>query len=282
MTTQPPKIYGVALGLIIALASYLSWAHGTAMPVACPTTGLMDCSTVLTGPGSLLLGLPLSAWGGLWAIGGWIGPAWSPRLRGLWMLAGVAGLLWTGIYEGLDRYLSLWCSGMQLLVLVALGALIPWSVIVSRGRRGWRTLSRRAWIGGSAAGVLSSASVVGYQAWLGTNTWGVVGLLAGLWGVTSAWLVALLVSRPRWGRAATAGTIGLTAPITLAAGLGTTACAAGVCAGGLSAATVVGSVGFGGMLASLFGVFAPMALQGMVGLVGLGVAGYWTVRRGGR
>ncbi|PSR22410.1 MAG: hypothetical protein C7B45_06740 [Sulfobacillus acidophilus] len=277
---RPSKAYWLAISLMMGLAAYLTWAHWAAMPVVCPATGLVDCAAVLTGPGSLVLGLPLAAWGGLWAVGGWLWPFYAPRLRGIWMLMGGMGLVWAWVHEGLDRHLCLWCSGMQLGAFVALAALVPWPGLVARFRRGWHTMPRRAWLWGGMAGLVSVASIVGYQIWLGTDTWRVVGLLALLWSIASAWLTALVGSRSVWRRGA-AGAVGLAAPVTLAAGLGTTACAASVCAGGLSTAAAAGSAGFGGVLVGLFGVFAPMALQGLIGMFGLGVAAVWTLRRGG-
>lgn len=268
--------YFGSLFLAALLGLYLTGAHAAGGAVACPSSGIVDCRAVLSGPGSVVAGVPLAGWGALWAIAGAADPWWSPAVRLAWRVGGLAGLAWAWTHEIRDGRLCLWCSGLQLLVLIGLSLAGPGG----GARRLWRGI-RRLWAhpargSAGAAGLVAAGAFAGYQAWLGTDTWGVVVPLAILWGGASAWGLLLWwtrrpVSRP--GRLA-AGAGGV--PLTVAAGAAATACTAGVCAAGASAA----SLGVAGLLAAVFGVFAPLAVQGLAAVGGIAAAAVWTYRRG--
>ncbi len=62
---------------------YLTVLHATALPVACPNTGPIQCQTVLHSVGSQLLGLSLVVWGVLWGLS----HEWAVGLICLWCTA---------------------------------------------------------------------------------------------------------------------------------------------------------------------------------------------------
>lgn len=279
----PPHrtLFRIALFVVGLLGSYLTFVHFTHQSVACPETGLIDCTAVLTGPGSAVLGVPLAAGGVIWAASGWKSLHGAPWIRVTWRLLGIVGLGWAWLHEWMDGYVCLWCTAVQLAILVALGASLAWRDVGVRMQQGLHSLGASApWVA-LGAGIVSAGSFVGYQVWLGTDTWGVVLSIAVLWGLASAWMTALIVSRTgrRW--LTTLGAVGGTVPTTLLSGLGATSCASGVCATGISTAATVSSLGISGVLSGLFGAFAPLALQGLCAGWVLIVAGLWTYRRGG-
>ncbi len=111
------------LMLVAALGGYLTYLHYTGGVAACPATPLINCTRVLTSGGSVVIGLPLPAWGALWAL---IGCASWPRAsRWLWLGLGMAGLAWAWGHELALQTLCLWCSGMQAGILAAMIASWP-------------------------------------------------------------------------------------------------------------------------------------------------------------
>lgn len=150
---------------------------------------------MLTGPGSVVLGLPLAAWRdfGLLADGLLCAILQSSNLSGEFL--GMAGLAWAWSHEWIDGHLCLWCSTVPIGVIAAIILSIAWRTTFPKFWHGIRAMGKTAWILGGGAGLLSGVSVIGYQVRLGTDTWGVVGLLSALWGLASAWITALMVSR---------------------------------------------------------------------------------------
>ena len=110
-------VKSIALFGVLILGAYLTGVHWGAHTVACPTNGLINCNAVLTGPGSVVIGLPLAAWGALWALSGFF---LLRRTERIWLAFGVAGLLWAWLHEIIDGHLCLWCSAMQLLIILAI------------------------------------------------------------------------------------------------------------------------------------------------------------------
>ena len=272
-----------ALGGVLALGLYLSWAHWFHATVTCPATGLIDCTAVLTGPGSVVLGLPLALWGAAWATIGLIRTvAASDRwLTRLWQGFGLAGLLWAWGHEWADGHVCLWCSAVQLGVLLAIGSSIHWKVGAKRWRNGWTEISWPVWRMALGSGLLSFGTFLGYQIWLGTDTWGILIVLGILWGSAATWLTALVLSRSRARRWPSAvGSVGGVIPLTVLTGVGATACASGLCTTGVGTVAAMSSVGLGGLLTATFGAFAPLALQGILAGVVLVASAGWTWRRG--
>lgn len=272
-----------ALVGVLVLGLYLSWAHWFHATVACPATGLIDCTAVLTGPGSVVIGLPLALWGAVWASAGLIvigtlSPTWLTRL---WQGLGCAGLLWAWSHEWADGHVCLWCSAVQLGVLLAIGVSIHWKDSAKRWRHGWTAISQPAWRMALGSGLLSFGTFLGYQVWLGTDTWGVLIVLGILWGSATMWLTALVLSRSRARRWPSAvGSVGGVIPLTVLTGVGATACASGLCTTGVGTVAAMSSAGLGGLLTATFGAFAPLALQGILAGVVVVASAAWTWRRG--
>ena len=101
--------------VVAALGGYLTYLHYTGGVAACPTTPFTNCTRVLTSGGSVVLDLPLPAWGAVWALSGC---AALPRTgRRMWVGVGMVGLLWAWGHELALQTLCLWCSGMGVWVV---------------------------------------------------------------------------------------------------------------------------------------------------------------------
>lgn len=114
------QIYDKGLPLLVAaLGFYLTWLHYTGAPVACPpiptTGGLVNCQAVLTSSGSVILTVPLALWGSLWALAS----LWGPGKK-VWTPLGVLGLAWAWAHEWQVGHLCLWCTAMQIGILLIL------------------------------------------------------------------------------------------------------------------------------------------------------------------
>lgn len=100
------------------LGVYLTYLHYTDGIAACPATGFINCTRVLTSGGSVILGVSLPAWSALWALVGWLGL--HRRVRWIWIGFGGFGLVWAWGHELALQALCLWCSGIQLGIIIAL------------------------------------------------------------------------------------------------------------------------------------------------------------------
>ena len=127
----------VALALAgCAIAAYLTLAHYTPLPLACSTSGVIDCARVTSSAYSVVPGtsLPITLPGLLWfAVSGALalaglrrvfgGPGTFPLAVGqlIWGLAGLMAVLYLVYVEivVLGR-LCLWCSAAHLLIVATL------------------------------------------------------------------------------------------------------------------------------------------------------------------
>jgi len=116
------RLVAVALSVAgIAVSVYLTVVHFIGFAPACPTTGPINCETVLTSKYAVLAGtsIPTSALGVVWFtvsavfwIGGW------RRAINWWSGAGLAFALALVFVEiGVLGAICLWCTAAHLLVL---------------------------------------------------------------------------------------------------------------------------------------------------------------------
>lgn len=136
------RIIGIrfVLAITAAIGAYLSIVHWSSLPVACPAHGIIDCTAVPHGAGSMVGPLPLATWGVVWAMVGWFFlPRPSPRLIPLWSVIGINGIFWGILHEVLDGHLCLWCTAMQLNIL---GAVVLMLLHVSMTHRAHHMTSR--------------------------------------------------------------------------------------------------------------------------------------------
>jgi uncharacterized membrane protein len=126
-----------ALVIATMIGLYLASMGGDHQVVGCPVSGLINCRSVLSGPGSVTMGIPLALWGALWAATGLLLPGllrrtWRVRIGWMWAVLGVGGLIWAWTHEILDGHVCLWCSVMQTLIIAAA---VPSDIWCFRARR---------------------------------------------------------------------------------------------------------------------------------------------------
>jgi uncharacterized membrane protein len=84
----------------LGMSTYLTIVHyaASAVPLACPATGGINCQKVTTSPQSMIFGVPVALYGAVWfvvMVAANVGPAWrSPRL---WIILGRLGLAVAGM-----------------------------------------------------------------------------------------------------------------------------------------------------------------------------------------
>ena len=123
---------GLAL-LGLAIAAYLTLQHyDSHVPLACVSSGIVDCAAVLTSPASVALGVPLAVWGLVWFVvmtglagaslrGGALLAQQLQRYRVWWTAAGAVAVVYF-VYAELIRVgkLCLWCTSVHVIVLLLL------------------------------------------------------------------------------------------------------------------------------------------------------------------
>jgi len=113
------------MGLLVS--SYTMWIHVHHAVPACVDAGPVDCQAVLTSPQSVVVGVPLPAFGLLFFVGmgvlclpaAWrTSQAWVHLLRLAGVLAGVGSVIYLVAAELFTiRKICLWCSGVHLITL---------------------------------------------------------------------------------------------------------------------------------------------------------------------
>ncbi len=136
--TAPAWGQAVSLGLslvALAVAAYLTATHYTdPASLACPDTGIVNCTLVTTSSWSVVLGVPLAVLGLVWAAlmtcltVPWVwrsGDVWVDRVRLAVSGAGAAMVLYL-VYVELFRIgaICLWCTAMHLTVVCLFGVIL--------------------------------------------------------------------------------------------------------------------------------------------------------------
>ena len=118
--------------LAVGLTGYLTATHYTdPAALACPDSGLINCTLVTTSSWSVLFGVPVAVWGLAWALGMTaLTLPWAWRARSVWVdrlrLAGAAAggvMVLYLVYIELFRVdaICIWCTGVHLTALALLG-----------------------------------------------------------------------------------------------------------------------------------------------------------------
>jgi uncharacterized membrane protein len=154
--SSPPtlslSLQRLALGLsllAVGLSSYLTVTHYTdPSALACPDSGVINCTLVTTSSWSVIVGVPVALIGLLWAlamVGLTSAPAWRSSAR--WV--GWTRLLASGAGAGMVLYLvyvelfrvdaiCLWCTGVHVTALALFTV-----VLLTRAAATPAALSRR-------------------------------------------------------------------------------------------------------------------------------------------
>jgi uncharacterized membrane protein len=130
----PAASLALSLGAL-AIASYLTVTHYTdPAALACPDTGIVNCTLVTTSSWSVVLGIPLAVLGVVWAVvmTGLTVP-WAWRARAYWVDgarlvvsgAGAATVVYL-VYVELFRIgaICLWCTAMHVTAVCLFGVIL--------------------------------------------------------------------------------------------------------------------------------------------------------------
>jgi len=133
--------------LATGLTTYLTVTHYTdPTALACPDTGIINCTAVTTSSWSVILGVPVALLGLLWAVGmmalnsPW---AWSSPIR--WLDAARLPLSGAGalmvlylVYVELFRVdaICLWCTAVHLTTIALFGVILAARASLAPGARG--------------------------------------------------------------------------------------------------------------------------------------------------
>jgi len=121
--------------LAVGLTAYLTVTHYTdPTALACPDTGIVNCTAVTTSTWSVILGVPVALIGLLWAIGMTaLTSPWAWRSSARWPDAARLALSGAGalmvcylVYVELFRVdaICLWCTGVHLTTVALFGVIL--------------------------------------------------------------------------------------------------------------------------------------------------------------
>jgi uncharacterized membrane protein len=121
--------------LAVGLTGYLTVTHYTdPTALACPDTGVINCTLVTTSSWSVIAGVPVALLGLLWAVAmGALTSPWSWRVTAPWFdtvrvtLAGVGSamvvyLLYVELFK-VDA-ICLWCTAVHVVTVMLFGVLL--------------------------------------------------------------------------------------------------------------------------------------------------------------
>jgi uncharacterized membrane protein len=134
--------------LAVGLTAYLTVTHYTdPSALACPDTGIINCTAVTTSSWSAILGVPVALLGLLWALTmAGLNSPWAWRSSTKWLPAARLTLSGAGavmvlylVYIELFRVdaICLWCTGVHLTAVALFAAVLA-------GRASLATTSRAA------------------------------------------------------------------------------------------------------------------------------------------
>lgn len=138
--------------LAVGLAAYLTVTHYTdPTALACPDTGIVNCTAVTTSSWSVILGVPVALIGLIWAAGMTaLNSPWAWRSSAPWLdttrlaLSGAgAAMVFYLVYVELFRVdaICLWCTGVHLTTIALFGVILAARASLAPSARGRRTAS---------------------------------------------------------------------------------------------------------------------------------------------
>jgi uncharacterized membrane protein len=147
--SRPVRTWAVTTSLALSVAavgisSYLTVTHySDPAALACPETGIVNCTLVTTSSWSVMLGIPLAVVGLVWAVAmtaltvpwAWrSGRAWVDRARLAVSGAGAAMVLYL-VYLELFRIgaICLWCTAMHVVAVCLFGVVLAARAIPNGG-----------------------------------------------------------------------------------------------------------------------------------------------------
>jgi uncharacterized membrane protein len=141
-----PASLGLSI-LAVGLTTYLTVTHYTdPAALACPNTGIINCTAVTTSSWSVILGVPVALIGLLWALGmtalnspwAWRSPARCIDMARLAASAAGAVMVIYLVYVELFRVaaICLWCTGVHLTAVALFAAILVARASPSPGSRG--------------------------------------------------------------------------------------------------------------------------------------------------
>jgi uncharacterized membrane protein len=108
----------IALGLIVSC--YLTASKYDSAILACPNTGLINCESVITGPYSSILGVPLSVLGIILFILAAYMLFKSETYVFLWSAAGAAAVLYSILSQVLQGTFCVYCLLLDIIILATI------------------------------------------------------------------------------------------------------------------------------------------------------------------
>jgi uncharacterized membrane protein len=134
----PRWITATTLGLsllAVGLTAYLTVTHyADPTALACPDTGIVNCTAVTTSSWSVILGVPVALIGLVWAVTmAALNSPWAWRSSARWLTAGRLALSGAGavmvvylVYVELFRVdaICLWCTGVHLTTIALFGVVL--------------------------------------------------------------------------------------------------------------------------------------------------------------
>ncbi|MFI5412913.1 MAG: vitamin K epoxide reductase family protein [Candidatus Micrarchaeales archaeon] len=117
---QQRVIYSlVALGLIISI--YLTIVHFYSNTLVCPSTGLINCESVLTSPYSEILGIPVAILGlVLFVLAIFMLPKKNDTMVFLWSIAGVGAVLYSIATQTIIGEICIYCLSLDVVILATI------------------------------------------------------------------------------------------------------------------------------------------------------------------
>ncbi len=108
----------IALGLVVSI--YLTASKYDSAILACPNTGLINCESVITGPYSAILGVPLSVLGIILFLLAAYMLFKDETYVFLWSVAGAGAVLYSILSQILQGSFCIYCLLLDIIILVTI------------------------------------------------------------------------------------------------------------------------------------------------------------------
>ncbi len=115
MNKRTQLYISIALGIIVSV--YLTYVHFNSSALACPTSGIINCETVLTSQYSSIFGIPVAALGlVLFMLGLLMLLKNNETMIFLWSIAGAGAILYSVASQFLLGEICIWCLALDVII----------------------------------------------------------------------------------------------------------------------------------------------------------------------
>lgn len=119
------KIERILLVLLIfgvGIAVYLTYVHYAPGALVCPSTGVINCETVVTSSYSVIFGIPLAIYSLIWFALAILFTQYKKfkEIAGIWLIIGIGGIAYSLFSQYMIGKVCVYCLSLDILIVASI------------------------------------------------------------------------------------------------------------------------------------------------------------------